>query len=147
MALKTDWAAGNAGLVAWMNDISTIVNQNTDGTGKRNIANLLVNGYTLAANGFIRIERIGPRVYLSIKGLVGPGTGTATYLSGLPVGWRPVSDEYRRPLGDGQSFTIGAAGSLGAPITVATSTSSAIELEWMASGTFPAVVNYPGTAV
>lgn len=139
MALKTNWVASDPGVLGWMNELSTLTNQLTDGTGWRNIASLLVAGSGTATN--VQVIRRGTRVTVR---MLGATTTNLNLLAGLPVGWRPATNVSFKLLG--VDIIVGSAGSINFLTNVAMSALSWTEFSYEAAGAFP-TTGLPGVAI
>lgn len=144
MALPTNIVAGSTGHVGHTIEVHTKVNEMYDGTGWRNLASTLINGWTATK---IQIIRRGWRVTLIIRGLTSTsGTGTTQIVSSLPLGFRPGAALVRFPTADNSQFYIDIGGQVTAPVTVSTPGGADIWIEWDAVGALP-TTGLPGVAV
>ncbi|QHF24087.1 hypothetical protein GTU73_08740 [Rathayibacter sp. VKM Ac-2804] len=92
MALTYEGKVGDD-LIAILTEIKTEFNRIADGTGWRDISTLLGNGWTLDANGFIRLVRRGRRATIVFAGLNGSAaTGSTIIPTASLAGFRPAVD-------------------------------------------------------
>lgn len=147
---KTNYTPNSGPLSTGLNGLGLDMNTLVEGTGWRDIRNLIVTGGTTPPllDG-LDIMREGMMVharFLNIRGNKADGTGV-NFVTALPVGFRPSVNLYFRPIVEpGWQITVGSAGALGCNGLMDTSDSSWIELSWIAAGAFPAEANWPGVA-
>ncbi|MCJ1687799.1 hypothetical protein [Rathayibacter sp. VKM Ac-2927] len=92
MPLTYNGAVGDD-LVAILAEVKTEFNRLSAGTGWRDISSLLGAGWTLDANGFIRLIRRGQRATIAFAGLNGSASTVSTIIPTASLaGFRPAVD-------------------------------------------------------
>jgi hypothetical protein len=126
--------------------IHTEVNKLSRDTGRRNVASLLINGWTATT---IEMQRVNERTYLRIKGLNGSAATNSRFLE-VPTGFQPPdvmeSAVMRNSAG---GFTLYITGSLSGGFTMPTGSvfGTASQREWSIPCTATWPVTLPGVAI
>lgn len=133
------------GLASNSETVHAFVNAASRDTGRRNVASLLINGWTAAT---VQLRRADDRCYLYIAGLNGSAATNSRFME-VPAGFQPpIVIETQMQRNSSGSNVQGITVSLSGGFTIPTGTvlgSVAREISWPTEAAFP--TSLPGTEV
>ena len=127
------------------NNVNAEVNRLGQDTGRRNVATLLINGWTATS---VEIQRQAGRCYLRFAGLNGSAATSSRFMD-MPAGFQPpyIAETYAQRNAS-SSFVQGVTLSLSGGFTMPSGTvlgSATREISWACEASWPSTL--PGTAI
>ena len=146
LPLPTNVTVNTAGHAGLHNDTNTEVNRLGQDTGRRNVASLLINGWTASA---VELQRQNERCYLRITGLNGSAATSSRFMD-MPAGFQSpmILETYPQRDSSGtikQGITLSLSGGFTMPSGTVHGTASAREISWPCTANWPATL--PGVAI
>lgn len=146
MALPTNMTENSPGHVQDHIDTNKEVNRLAQDTGRRNVAGLLINGWS--ATG-VEIQRQNDRAYMRITGLNGSAATSSRFMD-MPAGFQPpmILETYPQRDSSGtikQGVTLSLSGGFTMPTGTVHGTASSREISWPCLAGWPATL--PGSAI